>query len=51
MLLPMLDAEDGYGATYGVRFAFVGVTGERGRISFQLTWGGHKRAGAELDAS
>ena len=49
MWLPILDFEDGYGATYGVRFAFVGVTGERGRVSFPLTWGGHKRAGAEFD--
>lgn len=49
MWLPILDFEDGYGATYGARFAFVGVTGERGRVSFPLTWGGQRRAGVEFD--
>jgi outer membrane protein assembly factor BamA len=49
MWLPILDFEDGYGVTYGVRFAFVGVTGERGRVSFPLSYGGHKRAGVEFD--
>ena len=49
MWLPILDFEDGYGVTYGARFAFVGVTGDRGRVSFPLTWGGHRRAGVEFD--
>jgi outer membrane protein assembly factor BamA len=49
MWLPILDFEDGYGVTYGVRFAVVGVTGERGRVSFPLTYGGRKRAGVEFD--
>ena len=49
MFLPILDAEDGYGLTYGVRFAHPGLLGERSRISFPLTWGGLKRAGVELD--
>jgi outer membrane protein assembly factor BamA len=49
MWLPILDFEDGYGVTYGVRLAFVGVTGERGRVSFPLTYGGVKRAGIEFD--
>jgi outer membrane protein assembly factor BamA len=49
MLMPVLDAEDGYGLTYGVRLAYVGVAGRRGRLSFPLTWGGFKRAGAEFD--
>jgi outer membrane protein assembly factor BamA len=51
MFLPIIDAEDGYGATYGVRFAFAGVAGQRSRLSFPLTWGGTKQAAAELDRS
>jgi outer membrane protein assembly factor BamA len=49
MFMPILDAEDGYGLTYGVRFAHPGLIGERSRISFPLTWGGFKRAGVEID--
>jgi outer membrane protein assembly factor BamA len=49
MFLPILDAEDGYGLTYGARFALVGAAGPRSRVSFPLTWGGTKRAAVELD--
>jgi outer membrane protein assembly factor BamA len=49
MYMPILDAEDGYGVTYGARVAYPGVIGERSRLSFPLTWGGLKRAGVELD--
>jgi len=49
MFLPVLDAEDGYGLTYGIRFAFPGVAGSRSRVAFPLTWGGTKRAAAELE--
>ena len=49
MLLPILDAEDGYGLTYGARVSYVGVTSRRGRVSAPLTWGGQKRAAAEFD--
>lgn len=49
MWLPVLDAEDGYGLTYGVRFALVGTAGSQSRLSFPLTWGGMRRAGVELD--
>jgi outer membrane protein assembly factor BamA len=49
MFMPVLDAEDGYGFTYGVRLAYVNWAGERSRLSFPLTWGGTKRAGAEFD--
>jgi outer membrane protein assembly factor BamA len=49
MFMPILDFEDGYGATYGARIAYPGVLGERSRLSFPLTWGGLKRAGVELD--
>jgi outer membrane protein assembly factor BamA len=49
MFLPIIDAEDGYGVTYGARVAYVGLAGERGRLSFPLTWGGTKQAGVEFD--
>lgn len=49
MFLPVIDAEDGYGVTYGARLALANVGGPRGRLSFPLTWGGLKRAGAEYD--
>jgi outer membrane protein assembly factor BamA len=49
MYMPILDAEDGYGLTYGARVAYPGILGERSRLSFPLTWGGLKRAGVELD--
>lgn len=49
MFMPIFDGEDGYGLTYGVRLAYVGVAGKSGRVSFPLTWGGLKRAGAEFD--
>jgi outer membrane protein assembly factor BamA len=49
MFMPILDAEDGYGLTYGVRIAYPGILGDRSRLSFPLTWGGFKRAGVELD--
>jgi hypothetical protein len=50
MFLPIVNREDGYGFTYGARIAFASRT--RGtRLSFPLTWGGHKRAGAEFEVS
>ncbi|HUL74728.1 MAG TPA: FtsQ-type POTRA domain-containing protein [Vicinamibacterales bacterium] len=49
MWLPILTGEDGYGLTYGVRLAWPGWLGERSRVSFPLTWGGFKQAGAEFD--
>jgi outer membrane protein assembly factor BamA len=49
MFMPILDAEDGYGLTYGVRLAYPGLLGERSRLSVPLTWGGFKRAGVEFD--
>jgi outer membrane protein assembly factor BamA len=50
LFLPILEAEDGYGVTYGARLAIVSRTGNR-RLSFPLTWGGRKEAGAELERS
>jgi outer membrane protein assembly factor BamA len=49
MFMPILDAEDGYGVTAGVRVAYVGLTGRRSRVSFPLTVGGMRRAGAEFE--
>jgi outer membrane protein assembly factor BamA len=49
MFLPVLEAEDGYGVTYGARLALAGAAGPRSRVSFPLTWGGRKEAGVELD--
>ena len=49
MFLPIIDAEDGYGVTYGARLALLGPVGPKSRLSFPLTWGGMKRAGIELE--
>jgi outer membrane protein assembly factor BamA len=49
MFMPILDGEDGYGFTYGVRVARPGLLGERSRVSVPLSWGGYKRAGVEFD--
>jgi outer membrane protein assembly factor BamA len=49
LFLPMLDGEDGYGVTYGARLAVPNPAGADSRLSFPLTWGGEKRAAAELE--
>lgn len=49
MFLPILNAEDGYGWSYGVRFAVPDPVGRRSRLSFPLTWGGERLAGAALE--
>jgi len=49
MFLPVIDGEDGYGLTYGVRFAVPQPLGAQSRLAFPLTWGGMKQAGVELD--
>jgi outer membrane protein assembly factor BamA len=49
MFLPVIEAEDGYGVTYGARLALLGGAGPKSRLSFPLTWGGMKRAGIELE--
>jgi outer membrane protein assembly factor BamA len=48
LFLPVLAYEDGYGATYGVRFTAPGAAGKGSRVSFPVTWGGDKRAAVEL---
>lgn len=49
LFLPVLNAEDGYGVTYGVRVAMADSAGKGSRLSFPLTWGGDKRAAVEFD--
>jgi len=49
LFLPVLNFEDGYGFTYGARFAWPDAVGKKSRVAFPLTWGGEKRAAAELD--
>jgi len=46
--LPVFSAEDGYGVIYGARFALPDPAGSHSRLSFPLTWGGDKRAAAEM---
>jgi outer membrane protein assembly factor BamA len=49
MLLPLVEAEDGYGLTYGARVAFVDVGGKQGRVTVPLSWGGTRQAGATFE--
>jgi len=49
MFLPVLSSEDGYGLTYGARFALPNPIGENSRVAFPLTWGGTKQAAVEVD--
>jgi outer membrane protein assembly factor BamA len=49
MFLPLLKFEDGYGVSYGVRFARSNPLGRGSQLAFPLTWGGDKRAAVELN--
>jgi len=49
LYFPILSAEDGYGITYGMRLAIADPIGHQSRLSFPLSWGGDKQAGAEVD--
>jgi outer membrane protein assembly factor BamA len=49
MVMPVLAREDGYGFTYGARLARRTVAGRNSRLSFPLTWGGEKKAGADFE--
>ena len=51
MWLPVLDYEDGYGLTYGVRLAFVDLLGRGTHVGVPLTWGGERRASVEVARS
>ena len=47
--MPILNYADGYGLTYGARTTFSGIGGRDGRLSIPLSWGGERRAAAELE--
>jgi outer membrane protein assembly factor BamA len=49
MFLPVFTWTDEYGVTFGARFATVDLLGLDERLSFPLTWGGERRAAAEVD--
>lgn len=49
LYFPVLAFEEGYGLTYGVRVARPGVAGARSQLTTPLTWGGERRAGAQLE--
>ena len=49
MWLPVLNYEDGYGWTYGARFAFPDLFGRHTRIAIPLTWGGEREASVSVD--
>jgi outer membrane protein assembly factor BamA len=51
LIAPIIAAEDGQGLTYGVKLAYAGVAGDRSRLSWPLTWGGVKQAGAAFERS
>jgi outer membrane protein assembly factor BamA len=48
MFVPRLDAEDGYGLTYGAQMAVTGHRNTSSRLVVPLSWGGDKRAAAEF---
>jgi outer membrane protein assembly factor BamA len=49
MFLPVLNVEDGYGWTYGVRFGLQNPVGPHSRVAFPLTWGADKRAAVQVE--
>ena len=49
MWLPILNARDGYGLTYGARISIVKPLGTGSRVSVPLTWGGERRAALEVE--
>jgi hypothetical protein len=49
MFFPILNYTDGYGLTYGGRVSTVNLLGARERLSVPLTWGGTRRAAAEVE--
>jgi outer membrane protein assembly factor BamA len=49
MWVPILSHADGYGFTYGARTTVLDPFGPRSSLSVPLTWGGERRAAAELE--
>lgn len=48
MFAPLLNAEDGYGLAYGAQISVTGHRHTSTRLVVPLSWGGDKRAAAEL---
>jgi outer membrane protein assembly factor BamA len=48
MFVPLLNAEDGYGVTYGAQMAVTGHRSTTTRLVVPMSWGGDKRAAAEF---
>jgi hypothetical protein len=51
MFLPILNIEDGYGLTYGLRTSFVGGTRSATRVSVPASWGGTRQLAVEAEHS
>jgi outer membrane protein assembly factor BamA len=49
MFLPILNYQDGYGFTYGVRTTFPEVIDDNTRVSVPTTWGGERRIGVDVE--
>jgi outer membrane protein assembly factor BamA len=49
LFAPSLGNESGYGITYGALLTRPEPAGKESRIAFPLTWGAHKRAGADFE--
>jgi surface antigen Omp85-like protein len=49
MYLPILNFEDGYGFSYGVRVAAPEAFGKNSRVSVPAAWGGQKQVGIIFD--
>lgn len=49
LFLPILNAEDGYGLTYGARFAWPDPVGAQSRLAVPASWGGDKRVALEFE--
>jgi outer membrane protein assembly factor BamA len=49
LFLPILRFEEGYGFSYGLRLGRADPLGPRSHLSIPLTWGGERRAGAQLE--
>ena len=48
MFVPILDADDGYGVTYGALFSITGHRNTARRVITSGSWGGDKRAALEF---
>lgn len=49
MWMPILSHADGYGFTYGAQMAVLNPIGRHTRLAVPLTWGGERKAAAEIE--